>query len=378
MKRSNFSIKRPVTTVILILLVVLLGIIAFTRVNVDLLPDITFPAAVVISEYEGVGPEEIETMVTRPLENAIATVTNINNLTSISSSGSSIVMAEFNWGTDMDFATMDMREKIDMIKGYLPDGVNDPIIVQFDPSMLPVMQLGVSSSLDLVEIKRIMEDELVPRLERLEGVAQVNLVGGKEREILVTIDQTKMNNYNTDFSSISTALMAENVNLSGGQISRGKTDLLVRVTGKFESVEEIKNVLIPTSTGNIFLEDIAEVKDTYKEMTSLSRFNKSNSIGITIQKQTDANTVAVSERVNAEIEKILGEINAEFMVVPIWDQAAFINSSIGNVMKNAIIGGLLAVLILFLFLRNYRSTLIIATAIPVSVITTFMLIYFAD
>lgn len=378
MKLSDIAIKRPVTTTMMVLLVVLLGIIAFNMVNIDLFPNITYPAAVVITDYEGVGPEEIETMVTRPIEGAIATVTNINNLTSTSSAGGSMVIAEFNWGTDMDMASMDMREKIDMIEGYLPDEVNDPMIVKFDPSMMPVMQLGVAADLDLVKLKSIMEDDFIPRLERLEGVAQVSLIGGKEREILITLDQSKLNNYNLDFSSITNTLMMGNLNISGGDINRGSSVLLVRVTGKFRNLDEISKILIPTAFGTVSLEDIAEVEDTYKKMNSLSRLNGENSIGLMIQKQTDSNTVSVSNRVDGEIDKIIAEMDYDLRVVPIMDQAKFIKKSIGNVGRNALIGGFLAIFILFLFLRNYRSTVIIATAIPVSVITTFMLIYFGN
>ncbi len=378
MKLSDIAIKRPVTTTMMVLLVVLLGIIAFNMVNIDLFPNITYPAAVVITDYEGVGPEEIETMVTRPIEGAIATVTNINNLTSTSSAGGSMVIAEFNWGTDMDMASMDMREKIDMIEGYLPDEVNDPMIVKFDPSMIPVMQLGVAADLDLVKLKSIMEDDFIPRLERLEGVAQVSLIGGKEREILITLDQSKLNNYNLDFSSITNTLMMGNLNISGGDINRGSSVLLVRVTGKFRNLDEISKILIPTAFGTVSLEDIAEVEDTYKKMNSLSRLNGENSIGLMIQKQTDSNTVSVSNRVDGEIDKIIAEMDYDLRVVPIMDQAKFIKKSIGNVGRNALIGGFLAIFILFLFLRNYRSTVIIATAIPVSVITTFMLIYFGN
>lgn len=307
MKLSDIALNRPVTTIIMVFLVVLLGFIAFNRIGIDLFPDISLPAVVVITNYEGVGPEEIETMVTRPIEGAIATITNINNISSISSTGSSIVIAEFNWGTDMDKATMDMREAVDLIEAYLPDEVSKPMIVKFDPSMLPIMQLGVAGKIDLASLKTLLEKEFVPVLERLDGVAQVSLVGGLEREILITLNQTKMNNYHISFSNVTTALMMENMNLSGGHISRGDKDLLVRVTGKFDSVEEIKNILIPTATGYVLLEDIAEIEDTYKDISNLSRLNGETCIGVTIQKQTDANTVDVSDRVNKEIEKILGK-----------------------------------------------------------------------
>lgn len=378
MKLSDIAIKRPVTTVMMVLLVLLLGTIAFNMVNIDLFPDITYPGVAVITEYKGVGPEEVETMVTKPIEGAVATVTSLKSLSSTSSTGQSVVTAEFNWGTDMDVATMNMREKIDLIEGYLPDEVNDPVIVKFDPSMLPIMQFGVSADMDLAQLKRTLEDKIVPSLERLEGVAQIDLIGGKEREILITLNQSRMNNYQIDFANITSTLMMENLNLSGGEVTRGTADLLVRVTGKFNSIDEIKNIIIPTSGGSVPLKDIAQVKDTFKEMDSFSRLDGDNSIGMILRKQTDANTVAVSSRVREELDRVLSTLESELTVIPIMDQAEYIQDSIGNVGRNAAIGGLLAVIILFLFLKNIRSTIIIATAIPVSIITTFMLIYFGD
>lgn len=378
MKISEVAIKRPVTTTMVILLIVLLGFISFSRLNLDLYPDMVYPGAVIFLNYEGVGPEEIENMVTKPLESTVATVTNLKTLTSSSSTGSSMLMAEFNWGTDMDFAVMDMREKIDMVEGYLPDEVTNPIIVKFDPSLMPIMQLGISSDKNLVELKSLIEDKITPRLERLEGVASVSLIGGKDREILISLDQTKLNNYGVSFSNITNILLTENMNVSGGRVSRGNREFLVRVTGKFKSIDEIRKILIPTQTGLISLENIAQVKDTYKEVDSLARLNGNQSIGLLIQKQTDANTVSVSRAVKAEIDNIKKEMNQKVEIVSIFDQAKFIERSIGNVGRNAIFGGILAVLILFIFLRNIRSTLIIATAIPVSIITTFTLIYFGN
>ncbi len=379
MKLSDTAIKRPVTTTMLVLLVVLLGIVSFSRINIDLFPDITYPGAAIIVQYSGVGPEEIENMVTRPIESAVSTVTNIKTLTSTSTKGSSQIVAEFNWGTDMDAVTMDLRENIDMIEGMLPDDVDDPIIVKFDPSMMPIMQSGVTSDMDLATLKTLIEDRVSPRLERLEGVASVGLVGGLEREILVSLNKNKLNNYQIDFSSVTNTLMAENLNMSGGNVARGSDNLLVRVTGKFKSIDEIRGVEIPTATGaTVPLSDIAEVKDTYKEVQNMTRLNGKSSIGLTIQKQTDANTVTVSRLVNEEIDKLEKEINGNLEIIPIMDQAEYIEDAIGNVSTSAIYGGILAILVLFIFLRNIRSTLIIGTAIPVSVITTFLLLYFND
>ncbi|AZR72700.1 multidrug ABC transporter [Anoxybacter fermentans] len=376
MKISDLSIKRPVTTIMMVFLVILLGLISLGRINLDLFPNLNFPVAAVITEYQGVGPHEIETMVTRPIENALATVTNIKSISSISRAGQSLVIVEFNWGVDMDFAALEMREKVDMIKRFLPDDVENPLIVKFDPSMFPILQIGISGEEDLVSLKKTVEDKIVPRLERLEGVASVELTGGLNREILIEIDQTKLNNYGISLATVTQTLMMENMNLSGGQIVWGQRELLVRTTGKFKSIDEIKKILLPTSTGFVALEDIAHIKDTYKEVQNLARLDGKPSIGLTIQKQTDANTVKVSNLVKEELKKIKAELGDKLEIAFLMDQSDFIKRSIGNVRTNAIVGGVLAVLVLLLFLRNIRSTIIIATAIPVSVITTFSLIYF--
>ncbi len=379
MKLSNLSIKRPVTTTMIVLLVVLLGIISFNRTNIDLLPDIVYPGAAVITSYNGAGPEEVETMVTKPLEGSLATVTNIQTLSSTSSKDQSTVMAEFDWGTDMDTASMDMRESIDLIRDALPDDASDPYVVKFDPSMMPIMQLGVTADLDLAELKELIENQISPKLERLDGVATVNLVGGKEREILVEVDENKLNNYNISFENIRNTLMANNLNMSGGSVRRGSLEYLVRVTGKFDSVSEIRNLKIASNVGGLVeLEEVAKVTDTFKEMSTKSRLNGSPIIGLTIQKATDANTVAVSNRVQDELDEIIKSNNNNLQVISIMDQADYIEQSIGSVGRNAIFGALLAVIILWIFLHNWRSTLIIATAIPISVITTFTLIYFGN
>lgn len=378
MKLSDLAIRRSITTIMAVLLVVLLGLISFNRLNLDLLPNINFPGAAVITEYPGVGPEEVETLVTRPLENALSTVTNLKSINSISSPGQSVIILEFNWGTDMDFAMLDMREKADLVSSYLPDEVEKPMMFKFDPSLMPILQLGVTGNFNLVELKKKVEEEVIPRLERLEGVASVDLVGGRDREILIELDKTKMDNYGISFSAVSQSLMMENLNLSGGEIERGKKVLLIKTTGKFKNVEDIRQILIPygNSGGLVKLKEIGTVKDTFKEMKSIARVNKRPSIGLLVQKQTDSNTVKVTNRVKSEINELEKELKGNITITPISDQAKYIEKSIGNVLRNAVIGGLMAVIILFVFLRNIRSTIIIATAIPISIITTFSMIYF--
>ncbi len=377
MKISDFSIKRPVTTVMLILLVVILGFISLDRLNIDLLPNITFPGAAVITSYQDAGPEEVESLVTKPLENSLATVTNVKSINSTSDAGQSTIVMEFNYGTDMDFAALDMREATDIVSGVLPDDTGEPLIFQFDPSMIPVLQLGVYSGQNLADLKTNVEDNIVPRLERLPGVASVNLTGGLDREILIELDRNKMENYGVNFNSVTQNLLLENFNLSGGKVDRGNIEYLIRVTGKFENVDQIREVLIPTGSqqGFVKLSDIANVKDTFKEVQSITRVNGQPSIGLTIQKQTDANTVAVANRVRDEIDAIKSDYSG-LNLVPIADQAEYIEDSINNVYRNAILGGLLAIIVLFLFLRNIRSTFIIGLTIPISVVATFLLLYF--
>ena len=377
MKLSDFSIKRPVTTVMLILLIVILGFISLDRLNIDLLPEISFPGAAVITSYENAGPQEVESLVTKPLENALATVTNVKTINSTSGAGQSTIVMEFNYGTDMDFAALDMREQADLVSEALPDDAQDPLIVQFDPSMIPVLQLGVYSGQNLADLKTHVEDNVIPRIERLQGVASVDLTGGLDREILIELNKNKMENYGVEFNSITQNLLLENFNLSGGEINRGNVEYIVRVTGKFDSVDQIRDVLIPTGSGRGFVElsELGTVKDTYKEMNSVARVNGEDSIGLTIQKQTDANTVSVANRVRDEIEALKNDY-PNLNMVPIADQAEYIEQSINSVYRNAILGGLLAILVLFLFLRNFRSTIIIGLAIPISIVTTFLLIYF--
>ncbi|WP_058484878.1 efflux RND transporter permease subunit [Defluviitalea phaphyphila] len=376
MKLSKISINRPVTTVMAMFIVILLGIVSIGRLSVDLLPQFTLPYALVMTEYSGAGPEEIETLITKPIESAVGTVSNLKNISSTSSNGSSMVILEFNEGTDMDVAMLDMREKIDMIKDYLPEEAEEPIILEADPNMMPIMQIGISGEKDLVELKNIVEDKIVGRIERIEGVASVSVNGGKEKEIKVTLFPDKLIGYNITPSMVAQYIAAENLNLPLGEVKQGISTLTLRSVGEFQSIEEIENIPITTAGGIIYLRDIAEVEETFKDMDSYAYINGNPSISLSIQKQSTANTVKVSEKVNEELEKLEDELN-DINITTIYDSAEFINASIGNVSFTAIMGGILAVIILFIFLRNIRSTLIVGVSIPVSVIATFALMYFS-
>ncbi|NLJ87460.1 MAG: efflux RND transporter permease subunit [Epulopiscium sp.] len=379
MKISKVSIQRPVTTVMLILIIVLLGIISMGRLPVDLLPQFSLPYAIIMTQYSGAGPQEIETLVTRPLEGAVGTVSNLKNITSMSSNGSSVVMVEFNDGTDMDMAMLDMREKIDMIKGYLPEDAEEPLVLELDPNMMPIMQLGISGNQDLEALTRSVENSIIGKIEKIEGVASVSLSGGKEKEIRVTLLPDKLKGYNLTPATIAQFLAAENLNLPAGELKQGKTTLTLRSIGEFNNIEEIKDLPITTAGGLIYLRDVAEIEEGYKDMDSYAYINGNPSISLSIQKQSTANTVKVSKAIMEEVNALrLNPDLEDIEIAVIYDSAEFINKSIENVASTAIIGGILAILILFVFLRNIRSTLIIGLSIPISIIVTFAFMFFID
>lgn len=376
MKLSKVSIQRPVTTVMVVFIVILLGIVSIGRLPVDLLPSFELPYALVMTSYNGAGPQEIESLITKPLEATVGTVSNLKNITSTSSNGSSMIFVEFNDGTDMDVAMLNMREKIDMIKGFLPEDAEDPMVMALDPNMMPIMEIGISGNQDLVKLKQIVEDEITGKIERIEGVASVSVTGGKEKEIRITLLPDKLKGYNITPSTVAQSIAAENLNLPAGEVKQGNSSLTLRAVGEFNSIEEIRTLPIITSGGVIYLKDIAEVEEVFKEMTSYAYINGKPSISLSIQKQSTANTVQVSKQINKVLDQLRTELK-DIEITTIYDSAEFINSSIGNVASTAILGGILAVFILFIFLRNIRSTFIVGTAIPVSIITTFALMYFS-
>jgi HAE1 family hydrophobic/amphiphilic exporter-1 len=376
MNITDISIKRPVTILMCVLILLVLGFVSLTRLPIDLMPNIDFPIAVVSTTYQGVGPGEIESIVTKNIESAVATVNNIKSIQSQSSEGVSMVIAEFNSGTDMNFATLQMREKIDLVKRFMPDEVETPMVIKVDPSMLPIASLGVTGNFSEVELKSFAEKTVKQRLESIDGVASVSVTGGKTREIKVDVDPEKVSGYGISPNNIINALQTENLNQPGGTVEYGDKNLLIRSTGEFGTLDQIRNVPVILPTGSVIhIYDVAKVKDGFKTESSYTRMNGENSVGVTIQKQTDSNTVKVVNLVKKEIQSIKAE-HPDININVVFDQGIFIERSINTVFKNAVLGALLAILILFIFLKNIRTTLIIGTAIPISIIGTFVLLFF--
>ncbi|MEA1975538.1 MAG: efflux RND transporter permease subunit [Bacillota bacterium] len=376
MKVSNLSIKRPVTVIMMTLIVVIIGIVSLLNLSVDLYPKIDVPVAVVSTSYSGAGPLEIENLITRPLEGALSTVSGLEDIISQSSDGDSLVILQFDFGTDMKETALEMREKVDMIKAFLPDDASTPRVFKVNPNTLPIMTLNVDSLGNLDETQIIVENKILSRLERIDGVASLTVSGGLEKEILIEVNQLALNTYNLSFNQLKNILISENLNLPSGTVDRGNRNIAFKIIGEFQSIEEISNLPIILNDGNVIqLKDVAKVKLTTEVTESINRYNGNISIGLNISKQTDANTVKVARKIKKEIEKLENELENVNIDI-IYDASVFINSAINNVEKSGIIGGLLAILILYLFLRNIRTTTIIAISIPVSIIATFSLIYF--
>jgi HAE1 family hydrophobic/amphiphilic exporter-1 len=378
MSLYGFSVKKPITVLMITLVVIIIGIVSLTRIPLDLFPKIEVPVAVVSTTYEGAGPEEVESIVTKPIEGAIATVSNVKEISSISQESSSLIIAEFNSGTDMNFAALEMREKIDLIKGFLPSSIKTPMVMKLDPNALPIMEISLYSEDDLSRLESQVKDTIIPKIEGIEGVANVSLTGGREKEVAVVVDEMKAASYGLNLDTIAKLIGAENLNMPAGQVNKGDKELTLKTIGEFKSIDDIKSIPIPLTTGGVIhLQDVADVSIENKEVSTLSRVNGKKSLNMSIQKQSGANTVMVSNKIHKELGKILKDYpNIEKEIV--LDQAEYIKLSIRNVLKNALIGAALAVFVLYLFLRDIKTTLIISVSIPISIIATFILLYFGN
>ena len=281
MNLSSLAVKRPVMITMIVLVIVLLGAISLNRLPIDLFPEIELPIAVVFTSYTEAGPQEVENLVTKPIEGAISAAGNVDTVNSITSQGNSIIIAQFNTGTDMDFAALEMREKIDMVKGFLPDDASEPMVLKIDPNIMPIMQISISTDGDLAELQSLAEDTFSQRFERLEGVASVSVGGSFVKEIEIAVEQDSLSSYGLSINQLAQVIGAGNINLSGGSVDKGTQKLSVRVVGEFGTIDEIKDMPITLATGGVIkLSDVAAVKLTNKDISTISRTNGKDSISI--------------------------------------------------------------------------------------------------
>lgn len=373
---ADTSIKRPVFTTMIITALMVLGIFSYNRMAVDLFPDVDFPFVVVVTAYPGADPEAVESEITKKIEDQINTISSLKHLQSTSQEGVSQVVAEFNLGVDVADKALEVREKISTIMADLPDDAEDPIIQRYNPDAEPVISLVVSGSRPLKEITTLTKDVIKKRIESISGVGAVRLVGGAEREIQIELDAQRLEAFSISVQDVQNAVRAANIEIPAGRIDRGESELTLRTLGKFANWRDFGDLVVEHRKGKpVRLSDLATVSDGTAEQRSYSRFNGQEAVALDIIRQTGANTVRVADDVLARVEELKSEIPSDIGVSVAYDNSVFIRDSVHDVIVNMIYGSLLAVLVIFFFLYNWRTTLISALAIPTSVIGTFTFMY---
>lgn len=378
MSVTDLAIRRPVATTMLYLIVLCLGGVAFLYLPVDLLPRIEFPRLSVTVDYPNVGPEEMETIITDPLENALSGIPNLERMTSRSEEGRSRITLEFGQATSIDEAANDVRAALDRVRDDLPIEAEPPAIWKFDADAQDIVTLSVASRHDLSRTTRLLERELAQRFEQIPGVGAITIVGGVYREVQVQLRRDRLRAAGMTGGDVAEALRRENVQLPGGNVQAGVTDLYVRTRGEYRTLDEIAATVVRTTEAGapIRVRDVAQVVDGYEDVENLAEVNGRPVVRLRIQKQSGANTVAVVDRVREEVDAINGERN-DVVVSIDRDQSVFVRESMASVRSAALFGGLLAIVVLYLFLRSGPSTVIVALAIPISIVAAFVLLYFS-
>ncbi|MDD5476002.1 MAG: efflux RND transporter permease subunit, partial [Syntrophales bacterium] len=363
----------------IILIIAFFGVLAFMRLGLDMMPELEYPAVSVITTYEGVSSEDIENLITKPIEEVVGSVQNVKSVNSVSQEGLSAVIVEFEWGVTLDFAAQDVREKLAWLTDYLPEDADSPLVVKFSASDYPILYYGVTGMEDTKVLRTFLEDIIKPRLDRIEGVASVYILGGLEREINVYVDRNKLTAFSITIEAVIARLARENVNVSGGYVTRGNTEYLVRTMGEYKEIQSIRDTIVAMHGATpVYVRDIAEVADTYKEIRNRTRTNHRPSVIMMIMKQTGKNTVTVSNKISATLDELRPRIPDDVMFYPVMDQARIIKQVTRSTSRNALAGAFMAIAMIFIFLWNWRPTITIAVAVPLSGITTAIGLYAFD
>ena len=376
MSVPGYSVKHRVTMTMFYTLVIAFGIFSFFRLQLDLYPDMEIPYILVMTTYIGASPADIETLVSRPIEETVVSVTGVKNVTSNSKENVGIVMLEFDWGYDMDQAEIDTRNKLDLVKGNLPDDADAPIVIAMDPSMQPIVMFNIVADLPISELRQIAKDRLKPKLERVEGISSVEVGGGEERQIHIRLDPKKLEAYRIAPTTIVQMIAAENKQSVGGYIEASGMDLSIQSSGKYKTVEEIGEILLSagrSDTGEMIpirLRDVAEIDDTVAESRRYVETNGKSSIMLIVSKQSGANTVEAAKGVLNKLPEIIAEEDGLSYNI-INDQSEYIESSIDNLKETCVLAIVIVFFVLLVFFRSITTSLIVATAIPTSLMATF-------
>ena len=373
MNLPELGVKRPITTLAVFTIILIIGIISLSQLGIDLLPDITLPAISITTTYPGAGAEDVEQQVTKVIEDAVNTVPNIDHVSSTSQENISSVIAFFKWGTDIDQASMDVRDVLGFTGPFMPDGANNPMVFKFDASAMPVLFIGLSAEESYPDLYELADKKLVDPLTRIEGVGSVNVYGGIKRQINVYVDGAALTSRGMSINQIVQILRASNISMPGGEMEIGTKEFVIRFPAEFRTVEEIRNVQVGNIKGSpVYLKDIARVEDGFAEQKRISRMDGKPSVMLIIQKQSGANTVKVVDAVWRRIQRLKKSFPEDVDIKKVFDGSVFIKQSINNLARTILWAGVLVILVVIVFLRNLRSSLIIAFILPFSLIVAFI------
>ncbi len=378
MKIFSLSVRRPVAVTVIILAIIIVGFMFATKLNIESFPKIDVPIIAISTVYEGAGPEEVEDQITIPVEEAVGSVGNIKEIESTSSEGASVVAVEFYYGTDMNSAAADIREKLDQLKRTLPDEAESPVIVKADPADKPIVRLALTSdSGNMRRLRSIADNEIKKQLEKIAGISSVKVTGGEERAILIQVDKQKLESLSIPINAVSSAISKENADVPSGRITASNLEFSVRSMGQMKSMKDFEDILVTRADGKpIYLKDIATVIDSNKEVRKFARYNGKSAVTLEVRKNTDANTVIVADSVKEAAKVLARTLPSGFDLQVAYDDSKTVKKSIANLQETGIQGAILAIIIILIFLGSIRSTFVIGFSIPFSVITTLSLMYF--
>ncbi len=369
----GLSIKRPVTVCMITIGFAAFGLISLLKLPINLLPDLSYPTLTLETRYPGAAPEEVEFLITRPIEEAVAVIPNVKRISSSSKPELSQVTLEFNWGRKMDFAILDVSKKVDLLR--FPEGIEKPRILRYDPNQDPILKISATSKeMSLAELRYFCEEDLKKRLESVSGLASIEVAGGREEIIQVELDEAELKRFGISIEEVKTRLNEENVNRAGGSLYENEARFLVRTLNEFGSLEDIGNTIISRKDDRrIYLREIAKITVGHKDLDHIARIDGSEGVSLAFYKEGDANTVTVSRSLRSAIDKQSEKFKDKLTLTTTFVGATFIEQAVEEVMSNAVIGGIIAILVLFFFLRDVRGTIIVGFAIPVSVMVCFFL-----
>jgi HAE1 family hydrophobic/amphiphilic exporter-1 len=370
------SVKRPVTTILIFTALIVMGIYSLTQLPVDLYPEMELPFVGVVTTYSGASASDIETNITRPIESTLNSVSNLKEMTSRSSDGMSLIFMNFEYGTDLDEASNDIRSNLSFIENYLPEDAEKPTIMKFNSSMMPIIFYTITANESYRGLEKILDEKIVNPLNRIEGVGAVYLAGVPGRKVYIDVDPRKMEAYNLTIEQIGNILRAENLNMPAGYIEMGQNDYPLRIQGEFPESDIMKNIVVSSYNGNnVYLKDVAEVRDTIRETKLDTRINGLPGMTLYVQKQSGGNTVKVTKEIEKTLKVLEKELPADVKIEKLFDSATFIKDSVSNLTETLLYAAIFVVLVVLFFLGRWRATLIIIVTIPISLVVAFIYLF---